>query len=265
MIITLFTSDNIRHKYFINLLSKISKKLHVVQEYNAKNNNNLFINKNYTNLKKKYFEKVSASQNKFFKKKNTKNLNKNTKILSLKSGNLNKISLKTLSDFLRSDIYILFGCSYVKGKLLNFLIKKKAISLHMGLSPYYIGSDCNFWALYDNNPHLVGATAHYISKKNDSGPILYHSMSKYKANVFDYSMSTSKSCMHSLADKIKDRSIFNLKASIQKRKDQIRHTKKVDFNDKVIKDFLEREINLKNVDFNPNLLINPNFFKTDET
>ena len=28
----------------------------------------------------------------------------------------------------------------------------------LGISPQYRGSSCNFWALYDNNPHLVGAT-----------------------------------------------------------------------------------------------------------
>ena len=33
----------------------------------------------------------------------------------------------------------------------------------MGVSPYYRGCDCNFWALYDNNPHLVGATIHICS------------------------------------------------------------------------------------------------------
>ena len=47
----------------------------------------------------------------------------------------------------------------------------------MGISPYYRGTDCNFWALYDNNSHLVGSTIHYLSKGIDSGPILYHAIS----------------------------------------------------------------------------------------
>ena len=68
----------------------------------------------------------------------------------------------------------------------------------MGVSPYYRGADCNFWALYDNNPHYVGATIHLLSKGLDSGPILYHALSNRKENVFEYSMSTVVSAFHSL-------------------------------------------------------------------
>ena len=50
----------------------------------------------------------------------------------------------------------------------------------MGISPYYRGTDCNFWALYDGNPHLVGATIHYLSEGLDSGDIAYHVFSEYK-------------------------------------------------------------------------------------
>ena len=72
---------------------------------------------------------------------------------------------------LSSDIYIVFGASFIKGWLVDFLIKNKAINIHMGLSPYYRGSSCNFWAMYDNNPNYVGATIHYLSKGLDSGEI----------------------------------------------------------------------------------------------
>ena len=60
-------------------------------------------------------------------------------------GDLNYLNLNNLKKFLSSDIYIVFGSSYIKGKLVDFLIKK-AINIHMGVSPYW-GCDCNFWAL----------------------------------------------------------------------------------------------------------------------
>ena len=44
----------------------------------------------------------------------------------------------------------------------------------MGISPYYRGSACNFWALYDKNPQFVGATIHYLSEGLDDGDILFH-------------------------------------------------------------------------------------------
>lgn len=52
----------------------------------------------------------------------------------------------------------------------------------MGLSPYYRGTDCNFWALYDKKPQYVGATIHLLSKGIDSGPTLYHALSKPEKN-----------------------------------------------------------------------------------
>ena len=97
-------------------------------------------------------------------------------------GDLNKCKINSLSDFLNSDIYVVFGSSYIKGDLIDFLVKKKTINIHAGISPYYRGTDCNFWALYDNNPHLVGTTIHLLSKGLDSGPILYHALSNIKIN-----------------------------------------------------------------------------------
>ena len=83
------------------------------------------------------------------------------------------------------------------------MVKQKAINIHAGISPYYRGTDCNFWALYDGNPHLVGSTIHLLSKGLDSGPILYHAMSNIKTSPFEYTMSSVKSAFHSIAEKIK--------------------------------------------------------------
>ena len=115
---------------------------------------------------------MHQAQINFFGETKIDKRNKNIKILEITPGYLNNFSLKNLSVFLNSDIYIVFGGSYIKGPLVNFLIKKKTFNIHMGISPYYRGTDCNFWALYDNNPHLVGATIHMLSKGLDSGPII---------------------------------------------------------------------------------------------
>ena len=164
----------------------------------------------------------------------------------MKAGDLNSCSLKFLNEFLKSDFYIVFGSSYIKGKLLDFLVKKKTINIHMGISPYYRGTDCNFWAMYDNNPHLVGSTIHLLTKGLDSGPILYHALSKLKtSNPFEYTMSTVKSAFHSLKKKLMDKSIFTYTPLIQDIKKEIRYTKKIDFNDKVVQEYLKKEkINL---------------------
>ena len=259
MKVTLFTSNNHRHNYLVNLLSNYSDKLYVVQECKT-----LFTGQNdkkYQNksIVGKYFNKVLEAQNKIFKQEFVNKYNKNIKTLPILNGELNKLPLFYLEDFLKSDFYIVFGSSYIKGELVDFLIKKKAINIHAGVSPYYRGTDCNFWALYDDNPHLVGSTIHLISKGLDSGPMLYHAMSNLKTNPFEYTMSTVKSAFHSIAERIKDGSLLKIKPSIQDKNKELRYSKKSEFNEEIIKKYFQKKINLDKKKFDSSLLKDPFF------
>ena len=260
MKITLFTSNKGRHNYLINLLSSICDELYVIQECNTIFPGLIPGNYPVSSVMEDYFKKVNIAQNKLFENSYIDN-KKNIKILPMVSGDLKKCSVKFLSDFLNSDIYIVFGSSYIKGDLVEFLIKQKTINIHMGVSPYYRGADCNFWALYDNNPHLVGATIHLLSKGLDSGPILYHAMSDIKTDPFEYSMSSVKSAFHSLAKKIKDKSIFSITPLIQNLDLEIRYSKKIEFNETIVKEYSQRKINLKIKKFDNTMLKEPFFLK----
>ena len=260
MKITLFTSNKNRHNYLINLFSKISDELFVIQECGT-----IFpgiVPDHYPSslTMKKYFTSVNESQNKLFGNSYINKYNKNIKLLPILFGDLNKCSLNFLSNFLNSDLYIVFGSSYIKGELVDFLVENKAINIHIGVSPYYRGTDCNFWALYDNNPHLVGATIHLLSKGLDNGSIIYHAMSNLKSNHFDYTMSTVKSAFHSIADRIEDNSIFEIEPIIQDESKKIRYSKKSEFNDKIVKNFFNKKIDLESKKFDISLLKNPYFF-----
>ena len=259
MKITLFTSNNLRHNYLINLLSNCCEKLFVVQEQNPFLISKNTLNKNIPLIKKKYFENVDHAQKEIFGSKN-KNINlKKTLVMSIMLGDLSKYSIKNLSQHLDSDLYIVFGSSFIKGELIDFLIKNKAINIHMGISPYYRGTDCNFWALYDNNPHLVGATIHLLSKGLDSGPILYHALSNIKTDPFVYTMSTVKSAFHSLKDRILNKSILNFKSIKQDRKKQIRYSKSIEFNERVIDEYFKKKIDLNSKKIDYSLLKEPFF------
>ena len=218
MKITLFTSNKNRHNYLINLLSEVSDELFVVQECGTIFPGIIPGHYQVSPIMKKYFENVNNAQYQLFGNSYVNNKKKNIKILSMVSGDLNKCSIKLLSDFLKSNVYVVFGSSYIKGELVDFLVKQKAINIHAGVSPYYRGTDCNFWALYDDNTHLVGTTIHLLSKGLDNGPILFHAMSNLKTNPFEYTMSSVKSAFHSIAERIKDGSIFKIKALIQDKK-----------------------------------------------
>tara|TARA_B100001057_G_C22856691_1_gene952941 strand:+ start:916 stop:1704 length:789 start_codon:yes stop_codon:yes gene_type:complete len=261
MKITLFTSNKNRHNYFINLLSEISSELFVVQECQTIFPGVIPGDYPVSPTMNKYFQNVNDVQLKLFGNSYVNNFNKNIKILPIIYGDLNQCTIKFLSDFLESDIYIIFGSSYIKSKLLNFLVEQKAINIHAGVSPYYRGADCNFWALYDNNPHLVGSTIHFLSKGIDSGPILYHAMSNLKENPYEYSMSTIKSAFHSITKKIQDNSIFNIEPINQKKNKEIRYSRKKEFNEEVVKKYFEKKINLDINKSERSLLKEPFFFE----
>lgn len=256
MKITLLTANSRRHNYFINLLSNICDELFVIQEARTIFPGLIKAERNKSKILDNYFKKVSLAEKKIFGESYIKS--KNVKILPLRMGDLNNCSIKFLRDFLKSDYYIVFGSSYIKGKLVDFLIKNKAVNIHMGVSPYYRGTDCNFWALYDNNPHLVGATIHLLSKGLDSGPILYHAMPSSKKNVFEYTMSSVKSAFHSLADRIKHKKLFKYKPENQNKLKEIRYSKLEEFDDFVIKKFNKKKIKISKFK-KKNLLKDPYF------
>ena len=257
MKITLFTSNKNRHNYLINLLAEVSEELFVIQECGTI----LSVPGHYqaSPIMKKYFENVINAQYQLFGNSYVNNKKKNIKILPMILGDLNQCSINLLSDFLKSDVYVVFGSSYIKGELVDFLIKQKAINIHAGVSPYYRGTACNFWALYDDNPHLVGSTIHLLSKGLDNGPILYHAMSNLKTNPFEYTMSTIKSAFHSIAERIKDNSIFKINPVIQDKIKEIRYSKKNEFNEDIVKEYLKKKINLNNKKFDNSLLKEPFF------
>ena len=164
-------------------------------------------------------------------------------------GDLNYLKKNEFKEFLKSDLYLVFGSSYIKGSLVKFLIKKKAINIHMGISPYYRGSNCNFWALYDNNPNLVGATIHYLTSGLDDGKIIYHAISEQVSNPYIYSMSTVKSAILSLTKKLKDKSLLKIKPINQNIKLQKRYSIQKQFNDNVVKKYMQKKYKKKDFDF----------------
>ena len=257
MRITLFTSNQFRHNYLINLLSKNCDELFVLQECST-----IFpglVSDHYQSSKimENYFTQVKKAEKETFGESHIKVEGASINILSLKAGDLNNCSLNRLSTFLKSDLYVVFGSSYIKSDLVDFLISKNAINIHMGISPYYRGTDCNFWALYDNNPHLVGATIHRLSKAIDGGDIINHCLSEIRENNFIYTMSTVKSAFKSIVENIKNKKILNMTPIKQNKKLEMRYSKKIEFNDKILIDYEKKQIDLKNIKFDLDLFKDP--------
>lgn len=259
MKITLFSSNQPRHLNLAKSLSKIANKVYFISEVNT-----IFPGKTAdfykrSEIMQNYFSYVINSEKKIFGSINF--LPENVLLMPIKTGDLNQLSDNTLLEALASDIYIVFGASYIRGWLVDFLIKKDAINIHMGISPYYRGSSCNFWALYDENPSYVGATIHMLSKGLDSGDILFHCLPKMKNgdNSFDFTMRSVSVAHKGLIKFIKENKIFELARIKQNKEKQIRYTKNIEFTDKVALEFLNREKKLKDFKFDYPELINPYF------
>ena len=241
MKITVFTSNQPRHLALINRLAIISNVTYAVMECNTvfPGQVNDFFKK--SDIMKEYFSHVMLAERKVFG--HLSFLSSKVRSLSIKSGDLNFIDKKQIREALNSDVYLVFGASYIKGWLIDFLVEHGALNIHMGISPYYRGSSCNFWALYDDRPELVGATIHLLSKGLDSGPMLYHAIPKLSDhNPFEFTMFAVEAAQKSLIEHIGNQEIKNFSPKAQNKGYEIRYTKNSDFTDEIALNFLSRKL-----------------------
>jgi len=261
MRITVFTSNQPRHISLTKSLALIADEVFAIQECNTVFPGQVEDFFKRSDVMQNYFSNLIDAEKELFGLPCF--LPSNVQSLSLKSGDLNKLKIDILKPALQSDFYIVFGSSFIKGELIDFLVSKRAINMHMGLSPYYRGSSCNFWALYDSKPDYVGATIHLLSKGLDSGAMLFHAVPKVEEiDPFLLGMYAVKSAHDGLVRAIETGEILEMDAIDQNKSLEIRYTRNKDFTDKVASEYLERQAtsqdifrSLKNRDLS--MLLNP--------
>jgi len=240
MKITVFTSNQPRHLALASKLSAVCDELYVVSETTTLFPGTIADFYKKSDVMQRYFASVIAAEERLFGMVDF--LPNNCRIMPLMLGDLNRLPRPALEQALDSDVYIVFGASYIKGWLIDFLVEHKAINIHAGISPYYRGASCNFWALYDNLPHYVGATIHMLSKGLDSGPMLYHAIPKFNGeNPFEFTMKTIPAAIDSLVARISDQSLLKYEPVAQDRSQEVRYTRNSAFTDEVALEFLDRD------------------------
>ena len=237
MKITVFTSNQPRHISLIEELAKIADEVFALVETVTVFPGEVadFYAKSET--MQAYFKRVILAERAVFGE--PRFLPKNVRVMPLKLGDLNRVPITSLKDGLSSERYIVFGASYIKGSLIDVLAEHKALNIHMGTSPYYRGSSCNFWAAYDGNPEYVGATIHRISKGLDSGDMLFHAFPKNTGDPFLLGMEAVKAAHQGLVLRIKDGSIDSLIPVPQDKSLELRYSKYTDFTDEVAGTYLQ--------------------------
>jgi len=81
----------------------------------------------------------------------------------------NSASINLIND-LSPDTILVYGTGIIKDTVLSSA-KEIALNLHTGFSPFYRGSDCVFWPLYNNDFEKIGATVHECTSDLDGGKI----------------------------------------------------------------------------------------------
>ena len=89
-------------------------------------------------------------------------------VLEVESANRNDC-IKWIEN-IKPDYVFVYGTGIIGKKLLS-LPSMGALNLHTGISPYYRGSDCAFWPLYNNEPLMLGSTVHKCKPELDGGDI----------------------------------------------------------------------------------------------
>lgn len=244
MKITVFSSNQPRHISLAKELGKIADEVFFISEVNTVFPGQIddFFKK--TDVMQRYFANVISSEKKVFG--DIEFPPSNIRTLSIKSGDLNRLDRSQLEEALHSEVYIVFGASYIKGWLIDFLVHKGALNIHMGISPFYRGSSCNFWALYDNNPSYVGSTIHMLSKGLDSGDMLFHCLPKFVDgdSPFDFTMRSVRAAHYGLCQSISDGSIISMERVVQDKTTELRYTRNSDFIDEVANEFLTRQYSI---------------------
>jgi methionyl-tRNA formyltransferase len=236
MKITVFTSNQPRHISLIRELAKIADTVYAVIEVVT-----LFPGQTADFYKKSevmqnYFSNVLAAEREVFG--NSTFLPANVRPLVMKGGDLNRMDISVLKECLSSDEYIIFGASFIKEPLIDLLIAKRAYNIHMGVSPYYRGSSCNFWAAYDGNLDMVGATIHLLSKGLDSGDILFHALPKNAYEPFLLGMKAVSNAHKGLIAYLMNGKLKSMKAVKQSKSLEIRYTRSRDFTDEAAQNYL---------------------------
>lgn len=239
MRIAVFTSNQARHLHLVEALREVADEIVLVQECTTIFPGEVADFFAKSPVMQRYFEQVIRAEQRIFGRPRL--LNFPGQHISLRMGDLSLLDPDALRPALDCDLHIVFGASYIRGALAERLIERKAVNIHMGVSPYYRGSSCNFWALYDGRADLVGSTIHRLSSGLDSGKMLFQALPPRRpTELFDLGMEAVRAAHLALVAAVADGSLLSLEPVRQDKSLQLRYTRNADFTDAVAEEFLAR-------------------------
>lgn len=163
------TSNGLRHKYFLKVISENFDLVGAVYEDKGE-----YYKKQIeeSNAVEEHFERLSSTEKEFFQDEVENLVLNNVEINNINKNQINDEDIISWAKNLKPDIVFLFGTGILKDGWLDSF-ENKIINLHLGLSPFYRGSATLFWPFVNDELECVGATIHIAAKKVDAGDILH--------------------------------------------------------------------------------------------
>jgi folate-dependent phosphoribosylglycinamide formyltransferase PurN len=158
--------------------------------------------------------------------------------LILQRGDLNLLDADVLAPALAADVIIVFSGSFIRPPLVDRLIERQAINIHMGVSPYFRGMSCNFWALHEGHPEYVGATIHRLSAGLDSGAMLFHALPAAAGDSFALGMTAVAAAHAGIVEHLRQGDLLDLDPVPQDNSREIRYARGEDFTDDIAAAYL---------------------------
>ncbi len=149
MKIAILTSNQPRHTVFVNkLIKKINPTLIIVEEKG----------------KSSFFEE----EEKFFKSEMLKD---SFEAIRVERSQINSEKVKNKILDSNIDMCLIFGTGLLKSETINSAIHG-CLNIHTGLVQGYRGVDSPWWAVYNSEPQMIGATIHHVTPGIDDGKVI---------------------------------------------------------------------------------------------
>lgn len=232
MRVTVFTSNQPRHLAFVRKLQHIADVTAIIETMPFAAGANYHASYK-SDVMKRYFERVLGAEFKVF---GAPYPLKGVEVMPLAMGDASYLE----AAYDAATYIVVFGASYIREPCIDWLIKKRAVNIHMGISPEYRGSSCNFWAMYDNRPDLVGASVHLLTKGLDSGPILFHARPQRHDDPFEFTMRAVEAAQDAVCERIVHKTLFDNEPFAQDRAKELKYTRASDFTDEIAAEYLAR-------------------------
>lgn len=168
--IVIITSDQLRHRYFVNQLNACFPLSAVLVE-----------RIDYPTPISATSEESEAWQSFFIRRREfeqrtlgygAKVSGKNNPVTSrIPIGQLNHPKTLEIIQSFDPSLIIVFGSSLFGPEYLS-QYPKQILNLHLGLSQYYRGSSCNFWPIHEGRPGRLGATVLRVGVGIDDGEVV---------------------------------------------------------------------------------------------